>query len=498
MVTVANLFQRSRARALACVVLGALTLSACAVDKTGRRSIHEMFFGDFDQHMLVDWNQDIIAAFSGTYNDPELSPYVDQIGRRLVAESPYPDQDYAFFILSSPSIAAFALPDGNIYLTRGLLAHTSSEGEVAAVIAHMLGLIYSGATERHLGDALHQEPALLTHQGLVPDSELRLMTRFVTAPYLLPNTQEFNYEADSIAIDLLQEAGYDPMALLGLVDGLDVSARLEPLFHGDPGGIDPLHYHTLYPRDRNQLLLQLQDAADEEPDNSVSADRTLFLAQLDGIDIGEDPAIGFVEEGQYVTPNLGLTFQVPPAFRVAGGFERIFAVGPDRSGFVVDILESDRFPRNYVYLREVLARQLTLRNELRRVEPIKVNSMEGATADALLPTPTGGVMLRLVVIRLEPERMARMVFVMPEERASELDLDLRRVIFSLRKLLPQEQEIFRPRQLRVIQIQEGDTLEGLARHMPYRSYALERLLSLNGFPEGAMLAPGMQVKVVVP
>ena len=50
---------------------------------------------------------------------------------RLVAASERPDLKYKVTILNSPAINAFALPNGQLYVTRGLIALANDKAELA-------------------------------------------------------------------------------------------------------------------------------------------------------------------------------------------------------------------------------------------------------------------------------------------------------------------------------------------------------------------------------
>ena len=55
---------------------------------------------------------------------------------RLVAASERPNLKYKVTILNSPAINAFALPNGQLYVTRGLLALANDTSELASVLSH--------------------------------------------------------------------------------------------------------------------------------------------------------------------------------------------------------------------------------------------------------------------------------------------------------------------------------------------------------------------------
>src|SRR5437762_10888415 len=85
---------------------------------------------------VVPEHQRILAAYHGTYDDPRLEALVRQMVDKLVAASERPDMHYRVTILNSPAVNAFALPSGQLYVTRGLIALANDTSEVASVLSH--------------------------------------------------------------------------------------------------------------------------------------------------------------------------------------------------------------------------------------------------------------------------------------------------------------------------------------------------------------------------
>ena len=81
-------------------------------------------------------HQRILATYGGVYNDPRLQTMTEEMVERLVAASEKPDLHYKVTMLNSQSVNAFALPTGQLYVTRGLIALADDESELASVLAH--------------------------------------------------------------------------------------------------------------------------------------------------------------------------------------------------------------------------------------------------------------------------------------------------------------------------------------------------------------------------
>ena len=152
----------------------------------------------------------IVAAFGGIYADARLQAYLDQTVKRLRPHSDRPDYGYRVTILNSPSINAFSLPGGYIYVTRGLLALANDSAEVAAVLAHEMAHI----TARHAIEREQQaQSAAIVSQvvsDVVGDAEAGAAAVAVTRGQLAQFSRQQELQADTIGIRTMARAGYDP------------------------------------------------------------------------------------------------------------------------------------------------------------------------------------------------------------------------------------------------------------------------------------------------
>ncbi|MBT4076559.1 MAG: M48 family metalloprotease, partial [Gammaproteobacteria bacterium] len=68
--------------------------------------------------------------------DPMLSRYLQDIGESLLSSLDFRVRDYYFYLVKDGSVNAFAAPGGYIGVNVGLIDITSSEDELASVLAH--------------------------------------------------------------------------------------------------------------------------------------------------------------------------------------------------------------------------------------------------------------------------------------------------------------------------------------------------------------------------
>src|SRR5581483_6208583 len=71
--------------------------------------------------------------------DPAVKEYVERVGRRLVKTLGSQSFDYSFYVVQDPSLNAFAVPGGYVFVFSGLLARVKNDDELAGVLGHEIG-----------------------------------------------------------------------------------------------------------------------------------------------------------------------------------------------------------------------------------------------------------------------------------------------------------------------------------------------------------------------
>jgi predicted Zn-dependent protease len=163
---------------------------------------------------------------SGTVvTDPEIQEYIQDVGMQLVSHAGINGQQFQFFVVDSPIINAFALPGGYIGVHTGLLLATKTESELAGVLAHEI----SHVTQRHISRAVFANQRASTISlaamlgailvGVATGADPGLIQGAVGAAQGLSVEQQIGFtrsnekEADRVGIDLLADAGFDPIGM---------------------------------------------------------------------------------------------------------------------------------------------------------------------------------------------------------------------------------------------------------------------------------------------
>ncbi len=207
-------------------VLLALALGACAVNPvTGRQEI--MLVSEAQEIKLgQDAAPSLRWSFGGEFRDPELKAYLQEIVKRIWANSERPNLPLSFYVQNSSLPNAFALP-GHVAITRGLLAELDSEAQFAYVMGHETGHV----SARHSAKRLTQ--ASLLRLGIFAGGaalgsgggDLFMQAGSIGGTLLLlkfSRSQEL--QADRLGVRYMSELGYDPNEALKAHERLQAAA----------------------------------------------------------------------------------------------------------------------------------------------------------------------------------------------------------------------------------------------------------------------------------
>lgn len=140
----------------------------------------------------------------------EVDTYVNRVGAAVAARA-HRHLPYRFHVAQAPTfVNAFALPGGQVFLGTGLMALMTSEDELASVLAHEIEHV----DHFHAIDLYQSERV---RRGSVAGALITLPVDLFEAGY--SKTQEL--EADAEGTRLAALAGYNPLALVGLLARMD-------------------------------------------------------------------------------------------------------------------------------------------------------------------------------------------------------------------------------------------------------------------------------------
>jgi len=168
-----------------------------------------------------------VRAKMKVVRDPVLTDYVNKVGRRLVAsreaqESGFP---FTFEVVADPTINAFALPGGPMFINTGLLRAVDNEAQLAGVMGHeMSHVILRHGTNQASKSRLIELPAVLGSQvagGSLVGQLTQLGIGLGANSVLLKFSRTAESQADLMGSHLMAEAAYDPMEMARFFEKLN-------------------------------------------------------------------------------------------------------------------------------------------------------------------------------------------------------------------------------------------------------------------------------------
>jgi beta-barrel assembly-enhancing protease len=143
-------------------------------------------------------------------NDRAALQYLNQVGRRIAAQTPMGNLPWDFFIIDDPAVNAFNLPGGLVYVNRGLITEADSLDQLAGVLAHEIG---HGAA-RHGTQLMTRSYGYNLLAGLLLGRDAgqgqRILAQLVGTGMLTRYSREAELEADRLGVGYASQAGYNP------------------------------------------------------------------------------------------------------------------------------------------------------------------------------------------------------------------------------------------------------------------------------------------------
>ncbi len=152
--------------------------------------------------------------------DPELSAYVQGIGKRLGAVSDRPELPYEFIVLNDSVPNAWAMPGGKIAFNRGLLYELNSEAELAAVMGHEIVHAAARHGAKSMERGIFMQGAMIavgigtqnTDYANLAVGASQLGAQLIGSKY----GRDAESESDYYGMQYMKKAGYNPAAAVTL------------------------------------------------------------------------------------------------------------------------------------------------------------------------------------------------------------------------------------------------------------------------------------------
>ncbi len=486
-VTRDNLGSKAAASLLAAPVLLALVLAGCSSSQlTGDSPVALTKPVKEPETAAEREHARILAAYGGAYRDEKLKSDLEQTVDKLVAASERPDLKYQVTILNSPSVNAFALPSGNLYITRGLVALANDNAELASVLAHEMSHVI--ARHAAIREDQARQAALVNRVAtdLLSDPNLGALALAKSKIALASFSRAQEFEADGIGVGISARAGFDPYGAQRFLTSMGANASLKQRQANiDPRAPDFLSSHPATPE---RVANATANARQYTGPGTGDREREPYLAMVDGLVYGEDPSEGFVRGRRFLHPKLGFTVNAPEGFSLENTAQAVFGVKD--GGAEALRLDVVRVPAEQK-LSDYLISGWIENIDVRSIEDITINGFPAATATAQGDSWS----FRLYAVRFGSE-VYRFIFA-AKNRTDQVDKQFRASIHTFRRMSLSEMNSVKPMRIKVVTVGANDTVEKLAQRMVLKDRPAERFRVLNGLGASDRVKPGDKVKIVV-
>jgi predicted Zn-dependent protease len=444
------------------------------------------------QLMLVSESQEVamgreadtqVGPAYGIYEDAALEAYVAGLGAALAARSERPGLPWSFKVVDDPTVNAFALPGGFIYVTRGLLAHIGSEAQLVAVLGHEVGHV----TARHSANQLSKQqfatlgllagglarPDLTERFGGLAQTSLGLM--------FLKFGRDQEREADDLGFRYLTRDGYDGAEMV------EVFRTFERLSEGDGDRMPSWLSTHPAPEDRSARLAGR--VAAERPGKPVVG-RDDYLRRIDGLVCGVDPREGFFRGAQFVQPDLAFTLAFPAGWPTRNQKQAVAGQSRTQDASVELRLASGRSAAEAA--REFLAGQGM------SGQPWRASRINGlAAVEGAFEAGSGDTALRGRGAFVEMDgRVFRVLGYATAGRSASYSDDFAAFARSFRRLTDRRLLSVQPQRLAIVSVPEDITVEEFAGKAASPA-SVETLALINQLDAGERLRRGSLAKRVL-
>ncbi len=180
----------------------------------------------------INSRSEMAAQHGGLHHDPEARADVQRTGNQLVSafeqdlartgkSDPY---QYEFHLLADDqTVNAFALPGGQVFITYALYSQLQTKGQLAGVLGHEVGHVISRHSAQRIAK-MQLTQGLAGAAGVAGgDRNSAQIAAMVGNLVNMKYGRSDELEADMWGIKLNVLAGYDPRAMLGVMEILEKS-----------------------------------------------------------------------------------------------------------------------------------------------------------------------------------------------------------------------------------------------------------------------------------
>ena len=428
----------------------------------------------------------LLAAFGGEYRAPNARAALDEVVQRLAKASDGQIGAYEITILNSPVVNAFALPNGRLYVTRGLLVLANDTAEIASVLAHEIAHVTAQhAVERAEKEA---ESALVSQvvSQVLKDPAAGAAVQAGSRLSLARFSRQQELTADQISVRNIARAGYDPSGAGRFLAALGRNTAFRNAGQGQSAEDRRLDILSSHPSTPERVAAVTNAARQIGAPGIGEHDARRWLSVVDGLAYGDDPRDGVVRGRRYLNSALRIAFTAPEGFTLESARDMVIGVGANGS-------QALRFDSVTLKPGQTLAAYVAS-GWIDGVQTGAVETRDVSGLPAAIASGKGTDWVFGLAAIQAGERVYR--FILAARGGSDPERPMRALIDSFHALSASEAQAAKPMQIRIVTAAAGDTAATMAERMQGSDRALELFLVLNGLDRAQALMPGQRYKIV--
>lgn len=423
----------------------------------------------------------ILKAYGGEFQSEKLESLLAPIAGALVTYSNDPDRAYDITVLNSPTVNAFALPGGYLYVTRGLLALANDQSEVAAVLAHEISHVSSNHGIERSRQTKAADIAGRVVENVVTSDLAGKVAKASTARRLSAFSQSQELQADSLGIKLIGTAGFDPFASARFLVSMKRFAAWRSALNAQDDDMSSSH-----PSTPKRVELARRHARALGPERRELRNQKRYLDGINGLMFGDSAHEGYVRANSFYHKRLGITFAVPTNFVLNNRSSAVLASGPNETALRFDAVKQKGAANPAEYLASGWVNGLQKPTVMAR----EINGMKAATGRAL----AGDWQFAVTVIAWK-KRYFRFILAAPKSNPP-IEAVAAGIARSFKQMTAVQKQNIQPQKIKIVRVGAADTIASMAAKMRGSSRKVQLFMALNGLASGERLLPGSRVKII--
>jgi predicted Zn-dependent protease len=215
---------------------------------------------------------EMAAQFGGEDPNPRDRAVVNQVGQQLLQaldtnleaggrHNPYREAFRFTLLGDARTVNAFALPGGQVFITRALYDQLATPGQLAGVLSHEIGHVIERHGNQRMADQQFWQGIAAAGGVAGGDMQSARLAQAVTQIAQMKYGREDELESDKWGVRLMYMAGYDPRAMIGVMEVLDRASQ----------GQAPPEFLSTHPKPANRVKY-IQEVIDKEFPEGLPAD----------------------------------------------------------------------------------------------------------------------------------------------------------------------------------------------------------------------------------